>query len=284
MDELSEMMRHLNLQARVFHRSTHCGQWVLHAEYERKAMYHLVAAGHCVLRTDDGCADVMLQAGDGVLFSRPREHRLISALDADDSTTTLLLCGYFEFDSPLAAVLLASLPGQILLRQPLPSEPDVSATPTALLQLIIAEAQTNGPGASVLIDKLSDALFMYALRQCLTAGAVERGLLGAITDPYLGPALLALHQDLRHLWTVATLADKVHLSRAAFARRFAQSVGATPMEYLTGLRMQRARSALADRGVSVAEAAETAGYATEAAFSRAFKRIYGCSPGAARAS
>lgn len=281
MDELSELLRHLRLQARVFHRSTHCGQWVLDAEYERKAMFHLVAAGHCVLRTDDG-ADVMLQAGDGILFSRPREHRLIAALDADDSSTTLLLCGYFEFESPLASVLLASLPAQILLQQPSPSDSTVSATPTALLQLIIAEAQTNGPGAAVLMDKLSDALFMYALRQCLTAGTVEQGLLSAISDPYLGPALLAVHQDPQYPWTVTSLADKVYLSRAAFARRFSQSVGTSPMEYVTALRMQQAHAALAERGVSVAEAAVIAGYATEAAFSRAFKRIHGRSPGALR--
>lgn len=282
MDELSEMLRHLRLQARVFHRSTHCGQWVLDAEYERKAMFHLVAAGRCVLRTDDDRADVVLRAGDGVLFSRPREHRLIAALDADDSSTTLLLCGYFEFESPLAALLLASLPAQILLQQPSPSDLAVAATPTALLQLIIAEAQTQAPGATALMDKLSDALFMYALRQCLTAGTVEQGLLGAISDPYLGPALLALHQDPQHPWTVATLADKVHLSRAAFARRFAQSVGTSPMEYVTALRLQLAHAALAERGVSVAEAAVIAGYATEAAFSRAFKRIHGRSPGALR--
>ncbi|TAL93935.1 MAG: AraC family transcriptional regulator, partial [Rhodanobacter sp.] len=178
----------------------------------------------------------------------------------------------------------ASLPAQILLRQSSPSDPVVAATPTALLQLIIAEAQTNGPGAAALMDKLSDALFMYALRQCLAAGTVEQGLLRAISDPYLGPVLLAVHQDPQHPWTVASLADKVHLSRAAFARRFAQSVGTTPMEYVTALRMQQAHAALAERGVSVAEAAEIAGYATEAAFSRAFKRIHGRSPGALRMS
>ena len=284
MDELSELMRHLRLQTRVFHRSAHCGQWVLDAEYERKAMFHLVAAGRCVLRADDGTADVMLHAGDALIFSRPRDHRLIATLDADDCATTLLLCGYFEFDSLLSTVLLASLPAQILLRQDPSSKSTVSATPAELLKLIIVEAETGGPGAAVLMDKLSDALFMYALRQCLADGTVEQGLLTAISDPHLGPALLAMHHDPQHRWTVAMLADTVHLSRAAFARRFVQSVGATPMEYVTGLRMQQAQSALAERGVSVAEAAVLAGYATEAAFSRAFKRIHGRSPGASRSS
>ena len=282
MDDLSELMRHLHLQTRVFHRTTHCGQWVVDGEYERKAMFHLVATGCCVLRSGDGAPDVVLEAGDAVLFNRPQDHRLIATMDADDSASTLLLCGYFEFDSPLSAVLLASLPAQILLRNEPPHGNRSSGAPAALLQLISAEATTEGPGTAVLMDKLSDVLFMYALRQCVTAGTVERGLLSAISDHYLGPALLAMHHDLQHTWTVASLAEKVHLSRSAFARRFAQSVGTTPMVYLTRLRLQLAKAALAERGISVAEAALIAGYATEAAFSRAFKRLHGRSPGATR--
>ncbi len=284
MDELSELMRHLRLQTRVFHQSTHCGQWVVDSDYERKAMFHLVASGRCVMRHGRASDDVILQTGDAVLFNRPQDHLLVASLDDDDAVTTLLLCGYFEFESPLSEVLLASLPAQLLLRHAPPSGSGISGAPAALLQLIIAEAESAGPGAMILMDKLSDALFMYALRQCLADGTVEQGLLTAISDPYLGPALLAMHHDPRHQWTVAMLADTVHLSRAAFARRFAQSVGATPMEYVTGLRMQQAMLALAERGVSVAEAAEIAGYATEAAFSRAFKRIHGRSPGASRSS
>lgn len=282
MDELSELMRHLRLRTQVFYRSVHCGQWVLDADYERKAMFHLVAAGRCVLRADDGAADVMLQAGDAVIFSRPRDHRLIAPLDADDGATTLLLCGYFEFGSPLSAVLLASLPAQVLLQQHPSSQSTVCAAPAELLKLIIVEAETDGPGAAVLMDKLSDALFMYALRQCLAVGTVKEGLLPAISDPYLGPALRAMHQQPQQAWSVASLAARGHLSRAAFARRFARVVGTTPKDYLTRLRMQLAQSALAKHGVSVAEAAAIAGYATEATFSRAFKRICGYSPGAAR--
>lgn len=282
MDELSELMRHLRLQTRVFHRTTHCGQWVVDGEYERKAMFHLVATGRCVMRHDGHAGDILLQAGDAVLFSRPLDHCLIASLDADGDVPTLLLCGYFEFDSPLSEVLLASLPAQLLLRHaPQPGGGD-SGAPAALLQLIVAEAESNGPGAMALMDKLSDALFMYALRQCLAAGTVAHGLLTAIFDPHLGPALLAIHRDPQQPWTVAMLADRVHLSRAAFARRFARSTGATPMGYVTGLRMQQAKSALAERGVSVAEAAVIAGYATEAAFSRAFKRLHGYPPGVSR--
>jgi len=281
MDDLSELMRHMRLQTRVFHRSMHCGQWVVDGEYERKAMFHLVAAGRCVLRTDDGADDVVLQAGDAVLFTSPRDHRLISALDANDSDATLLLCGYFEFDSPLSAVLLASLPAQLLLHGS-SRERMATGAPAALLQLIIAEAEVDGPGSAVLMDKLADALFMYAVRQCLADGTVQRGLLRALSDPYVGPVLTAMHQQPEQPWSVASLAARIHLSRAAFARRFAEAVGISPLAYLTQLRMQLAKVALAERGISVAEASILTGYATEAAFSRAFKRIYDCSPGAVR--
>lgn len=284
MDKLSALMRHLRLQTRVFHQSAHCGQWVVDGEYERKAMFHLVASGRCVMRRGNAAGDVILQAGDAVLFSRPQEHCLIASLDDERDATTLLLCGYFEFESPLSGILLASLPAQLLLRGDSVADGGTKGAPAALLQLIIAEAESGGPGAVMLMDKLADALFMYALRQCLAAGTVKQGLLSAISDPHLGPALLAVHNDPQQTWTVATLADRGHLSRAAFARRFVRSVGATPMEYVTGLRMQQATSALVERGVSVAEAAAIAGYATDAAFSRAFKRIHGRPPGALRSS
>ena len=284
MDELSQLMRHLHLQTRVFHRITHCGQWVVDGEYERKAMFHLVATGRCIMRDNDGIDDVILQAGDAVLFIRPQDHYLIAPSDTDDDLSTLLLCGYFEFGSPLSEVLLASLPARLLLPHDSTPGSQASGAPAALLQLIITEAESAGPGAMALIDKLSDALFMYALRQCLATGSVKRGLLAAISDPYLGSALLAIHQNPQHAWSVASLAASGHLSRAAFARRFARTVGIPPMEYLTHLRMQLAETALTERGVSVGEASVVAGYTTEAAFSRAFKRIYGHSPGAPRSS
>lgn len=271
-------MRHLHLQTRVFHRSTHCGRWAVDADYERKAMFHLVARGRCVLQTAN--ADTELQAGDAVLFTSPCDHVLVSMPNAQVTDATLLLCGYFEFDSPLSAVLLESLPSSLLLRGPSQVGPGNQGTPASLLGLIVAEAESEAPGAAALMDKLSDALFMYAVRQCLTDGSIRRGLLQGLSDPHLGAALLAMHRHPEQPWTVAMLAEYGHLSRAAFARRFSGCVGVPPLDYLTRVRMQLARSAIAERGATVAEAAALAGYATEAAFSRAFKRMHGFPPGA----
>ena len=277
MDDLSVLMRRLRLETRMFHRSEHCGTWVLDAEYERKAMFHLVAAGECTMQIGTPTRDIPLMAGDTVMFTRPAEHRVISARDAGERATTLLLCGYFEFASPLAKVLLASLPAQVVLRKGV----DGGAT-GSLLALIMQEAATESLGSIAVTDKLADALFIHVLRHCLLRGQVQQGVLGALMDPHVAQALLAMHQDIAAEWSVDKLAQCAHMSRAAFARHFVRAAGVTPVAYLTRLRMQVAHEALIDGRVTVAQASESAGYATEAAFSRAFKRVYGLSPGMLR--
>lgn len=259
-------MRRLRLETRIFHRSEHCGTWALDSTYERKAMFHLVAAGECILQIGLEPQNVVLGAGDIVMFARPADHRLISVRDAGPVSTTLLLCGYFEFESPLASVLLAALPAQVVLRK---SEDGGDAA--SLLTLVMREAARQAPGNTAIMDKLADALFIYVMRHCLERGQVRRGLLGALTDRYLADALLAMHQDAADDWTLTKLARRVHRSRAAFARHFTDVMGIPPMAYLTRLRMQAAHDALTERRLTVAQASAIAGYATDAAFSRAFK-------------
>lgn len=277
MDNLSLLMQQLHLATRVFHRSTHCGTWVLDAEYERKAMFHLVAAGNCVMQIGRAHSEVALAAGDTVMFLRPAEHRVISVRDAEDNADTLLLCGYFEFGSPLAEVLLAALPAQVVMHG------DMSGGEVAsLLTLIMDEASGDAPGAATVLDKLSDALFIHVLRHCLQHEQVPRGILGALADPKLSPPLLAMHRNIAADWSVGKLAGLAHMSRATFARNFVGTVGVAPMTYLTQLRMQSAHEALISERLTLAQASGVAGYATEAAFSRAFKRVYGFPPGALR--
>ncbi|MCR4265934.1 helix-turn-helix transcriptional regulator [Nitratireductor sp. ZSWI3] len=108
--------------------------------------------------------------------------------------------------------------------------------------------------------------------------------MAGFADPYLGRALTAFHRTPTASWTVADLAREAGLSRTGFAERFTSRLGVTPMAYVTSWRMQIAREALAQRGLSVAEAAEASGYASESAFSRVFKKEIGVSPAAFRQS
>lgn len=278
MDALSRVLQRLRLDTRIFHRSVHCGAWALDAEYERKAMFHLVASGRCELRIAREAPSLHLGRADVVMFPRPTAHVLSSDAREGSPPDTLLLCGYFEFQSPLAQVVLAALPELVVLRHASAETNGASS----ILELIIAESAASLPGGGVLIDKLADALFVYVLRHCMSLGTMRPGLLRGLADPRLGSVLISLQEKPDATWTLQRMAAQVHLSRAAFARRFSSVLGLAPMAYLTRLRMQLASLELTERGASVAHVAARVGYATEAAFSRAFKRHYGYSPGRAR--
>lgn len=115
MDLLSPLLQHLDLETRLFHREDHCGRWTIAGPFERKAMFHLVARGRCLLRSalrPDGQA---LTAGDVALFLRPATHEVVPHPEATASEETTLLCGYLEFGSGLAELLLAGLPEELVL-------------------------------------------------------------------------------------------------------------------------------------------------------------------------
>ena len=111
----------------------------------------------------------------------------------------------------------------------------------------------------------------------------QRGWLGALQDPQLGRAIASIHRSPARPWTLAALAKEAAMSRSAFAARFTARVGEPAMQYVARWRMHLAHAQLqAEDGVGLAELAERMGYASEAAFSRAFKRFMGVSPGAVR--
>jgi AraC-like DNA-binding protein len=106
----------------------------------------------------------------------------------------------------------------------------------------------------------------------------SRGWLGGLRDRYVGRALNLMHAEPTRAWTLQELAKEAGLSRSSFAERFAGYVGIPPMQYLQKWRLQIAASRLVDGGGSIAAIAADVGYESEAAFSRAFKRVIGASP------
>ena len=149
------------------------------------------------------------------------------------------------------------------------------------LRLIAAEAASLRPGGEAVLTRLSDILVIQILRDCIEHDpAAQRGWLGALRDRQIGRAISLIHRDPARDWTVASLASELAMSRSAFAARFTELVEEPAMRYVTRWRMQVARSWLAEDGVTVGEVAGRLGYQSEAAFSRAFKRMIGVSPGA----
>jgi AraC-like DNA-binding protein len=133
------------------------------------------------------------------------------------------------------------------------------------------------------ITRLGDILVIQAIRAWIESDPVaQSGWLGALRDPQIGRAISLIHRDPARDWTVASLADELAMSRSVFAARFTQLVGEPVMRYVARWRMHLAVATLKEESVTVGQLADRLGYRSEAAFSRAFKRVIGVAPGGIR--
>jgi AraC-like DNA-binding protein len=198
----------------------------------------------------------------------------------DGGAPTSLICGAVRFEHPAAANLIEILPRTIHIEAL--GSPRLESI-QSMLRLMAAEASELRPGGEAVITRLGDILVIQAIRAWIESDPAARaGWLGALQDPQIGRAISLIHRDPARAWTVAALADEVAMSRSAFAARFTELVGEPAMRYVARWRMHVAVSALRDEGATVAQLADRLGYRSEAAFSRAFKRVIGLPPGAVK--
>lgn len=198
---------------------------------------------------------------------RPRAPRTYG--DGAPGATTMLRAAY-ELHGVAAERLLAMLPPLAVV----PAGPRTSAA----LDLLAAEVACDEPGQDAVLRRLLDLVLVLALRAWCAATETPPAWYRALGDAGVGEALRLLHAEPAHRWTVAALADRAGLSRAAFAARFAHLVGEPPLTYLTGWRMTLAADLLRDSEDTVAAVAKAVGYEDPFAFSVAFKRVRGASP------
>jgi transcriptional regulator GlxA family with amidase domain len=159
------------------------------------------------------------------------------------------------------------------------SDPAHRALP-ALARILIEEAERQRAGTEIVVARLIDALLVLIVRHWLDGReALSAGWLGALRDPKILRALSAMHRDPRHPWSVAELAARAGMSRAAFARRFSLLVDQTPLGYLAQWRMSVAAKLLRSTDLSVESVALSVGYDSATAFGNAFRRHFSISPG-----
>ncbi|MEU1528904.1 AraC family transcriptional regulator [Streptomyces fagopyri] len=190
--------------------------------------------------------------------------------DRPDGSTVLLI-GTYTVRGEIGGRLLDALPPLLSLTQ------DVWDCP--LTPILAEEMARDEPGQEVVLDRLLDLLTIAALRAWFSRPqAAAPAWYRALADPVVGRVLRLLQGDPAHPWTVAELAAKAGVSRAALARRFGDLVGEPPMTYLTGWRLALAADRLRDTDDTLGSIARRVGYGSAFALSSAFKRVYGISP------
>jgi AraC-like DNA-binding protein len=189
---------------------------------------------------------------------------------------TTIVCGSMSFDRASLRPITQLLPSFILIK----AEQARTLALHNTMQALASEMAEQAPGSGVVATRLAEVLFIQILRAHI-ASRPERnkGWLRAVFDPQLGTALSAIHDRVNTPWTVESLAEAAGMSRSAFAARFKELLGQTPLEYVTEWRMQKAMQLLEQRDKKLIDVARSVGYESDAAFSKAFKRVVGSNPG-----
>ena len=286
-DVLSSVLRSLRFNASVFFHASYCGSWDVDTSGSGRCTFHLIASGKCFLHLQEGSEAIQLSAGDLIVFPRDAVHSISdnqnpNASEADFcdvEETTALICGYFDFDDPQRNPIISALPETLIIKS---NNNHIEPRLQTLIDLMKSETDDSIPGSDVVVDKLSEILFIYALRSYINEQAPASGILAALRDKHINSALDAIHDKPAEDWTVEKLAAVAGISRAPFSKQFSDLMQQPPMTYVGEWRMRLANIALKEGEKSMLEIAESVGYNSEVAFRKAFKKITGITPGQAR--
>jgi AraC-like DNA-binding protein len=263
-DPLVSLLSHFALQAGVFYTGNICGIHDFDRDTQRGHL-HLIRRG--VVRLD-GTERVEYDITEPTLvfLPRPEFHRLV----ADNGAGADVVCGTVHFGGGRNPVT-DSLPDVVMI------ELHQLQGVEMILDLMFQEAFADQRGRQAVLDRLCEVLVVMLLRHCVEHGVTRGGALAGLADARIAPALQAMHDAPASAWSLETLAQVAHMSRARFAARFKSVTGTTVAEYLTSWRLMAAQRLLAS-GKAPKAVAHEVGYANASALARAFTRKLGVSP------
>lgn len=296
-DPLSDVLRMTEARSIMTGGFAVRGTWGFAIERPNQIVIAAIAKGSCWLRLDGHKAALHLEQGDVGLLDGTRSFKIGSSPDAPTQLIVasdkrgqvvemaadpdcVVLIGRVSLNPDAAALLVDILPPRIHIRASSPT----SVGLRSLVEQLLAEQRALLPGASAASERLAELIFIQILRAHVASGKVSAGWLRATSDPRLVRALEAIHGAPGRGWTLEELAKTAGMSRTRFAVRFKSVVGAAPLAYVAEWRMRLAQKRLREDGAAVSELARSFGYASESAFSTAFKRITGSSPRRYRAN
>jgi AraC-like DNA-binding protein len=312
LDPITDIFRTLHITAFGQHRLEATAPWGLIQERQSEekatpagrnqpptdlAHFAMLSRGNCWLSVEGIPEPIPLAGGDCFLLARgtsfilrdtpqTRPRKSFEDVAARDNSNvahyggggapTTIVCGSMSFDRASVKPISQLLPAFILVKADQARTLALHIT----MQALASEMAEQAPGSEVVATRLAEVLFIQVLRAHIASGPERnKGWLRAIFDPQIGIALGALHDKVNAPWTVETLAEAAGMSRSAFAARFKGLLGQTPLEYVTEWRMQKAMQLLQQRDRKLIDVARSVGYESDAAFSKAFKRVVGANPG-----
>ncbi|MFH0296817.1 AraC family transcriptional regulator [Bradyrhizobium sp. 31Argb] len=292
MDPLSDTIALLRPSTAIAKPITGRGRWGVRYAAHDAPGFTIILRGECWI-TLEGKESVKFQKGDFLLlpstpaFSLSSHPGLKCELrepvnaavrhgDQEGEPDFVSLGGTFRIEQVNAPLLLALLPGFIHI----PASEGRTGRLGRVIELVVDECASDDPGKEMILQRLLEVLLVEALRwRRIDPDAVATGVLDGMRDPVLARVLRAMHADVRTGWTVSDLAGIAGMSRSAFAARFADVLGCGPAEYLTRWRMALAKDALIRGAKGLDRIADEIGYESASAFSTAFRKRLGCSPG-----
>lgn len=294
MDPLSDVLSLLKPQSYTSGGfGVHGGMSIQFPKHQGIKCYAMIS-GQCWLSVEGILDPLLVTAGDCFLLPRGRPFCLTTDLSLprvdfktilaarragnagfnEEAAEHSIVGGHFILTGSHADILLNSLPPIVHIRK----ESDKAAMRWSLERLR-EELSNPQPGGSLIAQQLAYMMLIQALRLHLADRTNPSvGWLFALADPPMSTAIACMHDNPGHPWTLRRLAECAGMSRSIFALRFKETVGMTPMEYLTRWRMLLAGERLKNSDGSISEIASSLGYESESAFGKAFKRVMGCTP------
>ncbi len=312
MDPITDIFRTMHVTASGLHRLEATAPWGVRQENQAKekvtlsdqtklptdlAHFAMLSRGNCWLSVEGVPEPIPLTGGDCFLLAKgtsivlrdsPRTRPRWTfgeigakangnvALYGGGGAPTTIVCGSLSFDHASLKPITQLLPSFILMKADQARTLALNNT----VQALASEMAEQAPGSEVVANRLAEVLFIQVLRAHIASRPDHnKGWLRAVFDPQVGAALNAIHDSVDTPWTVESLAEAAGMSRSAFAVRFKELLGQTPLEYVTEWRMQKAMQFLQQRDKKLTDVARSVGYESDASFSKAFKRVVGANPG-----
>ena len=309
LDILSDILTNLSMRGTLYFRTSLTSPWGINVpSFENVARFHFAHRGNCFIEVEGTNKTIALAQGDLLIIPHGAAHKLFckpetkdDALPLDqvveksgfsgsgvlvyggdeDERDTQLICGHFSFEPSARHVLMERLPPSIHMKN---YGETAGRWMEATLRVIGEEAGGKRMGGDLIALKMSEAILAQAIRSFIESSEAPEWGLGAFSDPQLRRALDAFHKSPQQNWTVESLAQTAGMSRTGFAVLFQKKMTMTPMQYVTGWRMEIAKRLLSSGQNSMADVADGAGYASESAFARVFKKETGLTPAQFRKS